>query len=124
MMIPGSNLLGMAFSLIGTEEVAWHRYVKRTENELGEWVSQHLLPVPARGSVQPLDRAKYSDLGLDLAKSYFTLYTSSPIGGVDRQKAPDLVDYNGRRHEVVDVLDWTSLDGWRSVLLIDIGPVP
>jgi len=124
MIIPGSNLLNIALGVIGTQSVLWRQATGRTENRLGQWITAYADPVPVKGSMQSVDRMKYQTLGLDLAKSYYNLYISQPIEGIARGESPDLIDYNGRRHEVVNVLDWSPQDGWRGVMVVDVGPVP
>ncbi|AZD85007.1 hypothetical protein KS461_10075 [Pseudomonas chlororaphis] len=124
MIIPGSNLLNIALGVIGTQAATWHQAIGRTENKLGQLVADYADPVTVQGSMQSVDRMKYQALGLDLAKSYYNFYASTPIDGIARGESPDLIDYNGRRHEVVNVLNWSPQDGWRGVMIVDVGPVP
>ena len=124
MMIPGTNLLGLALTVLGTQTVTWHRAASRAQNEAGQWVTAYDAPVSVRGSWQSVERAKYQTLGLDLAKTYFNFYSAAPIKGVSRGTSPDLLDVNGRRHEVVAVLDWVPQDGWCGVMVVDVGPAP
>jgi hypothetical protein len=124
MNIPGANLLSFALSVIGSQTVTWHRANGRIENELGQWMTQYAPAVEVAGSWQSVDRTKYTALGLDLAKTYYNFYASVPIEGIQREVSPDLLDFKGRRHEVVNVLDWSAQDGWRGVMVVDVGPVP
>lgn len=123
MIVPGANLLNMALGVIGAQTVIWRAYAGRTENALGQWVTTYADPVPLRGSWQPLDRTKYEALGLDLSRTYHNFYASAGIDGINRGESPDLIEYQGRRHEVVNELDWRGQDGWRGVLVIDVGAI-
>lgn len=121
MIVPGANLLNMAMGLIGTQQAAWYRAIGRTQNALGQWVTEYAEPVVIRGSMQPLDRAKYEAMGLDLARQHWVFYTSHPVEGVARGDSPDRLTYNGRKLEVVDETNWYIADGWRGLLLVDEG---
>lgn len=123
-MIPGANLLGLALSVIGTQTATWHRAASRAQNDAGQWVTIYATPVNVRGSWQSVERTKYQALGLDLAKAYFNFYSPAPIQGLGRGTSPDLLDFNGRRHEVVNGLDWVPQNGWRGVMVVDVGPAP
>jgi hypothetical protein len=122
-MIPGSNLLGLALTVIAPQGVEWHKFASRTQNGRGDWINNYETPVALWGSWQPLDQAKYQQLGLDLAKKYFVLYVSAGVDGVERAKAGDLIIRGGRKYQVEDAAnDWLDIDGWRGVMCIDIGP--
>lgn len=123
-MIPGGSLLGLALNVTGTQTVTWHSAAARTQNDAGQWVTTYDIPVRVRGSWQSVERIKYQALGLDLAKTYFNFYSAAPIKGAGRGTSPDLLDFNGRRHEVINVLDWAPQDGWCGVTVVDVGPAP
>lgn len=131
-MIPGSNLLNMALDLIGAQpDVYWRQQTGRTLDEAGEWVPEYAPPLPVKGSLQPLSSARYQQLGLDLARRYFTFFTSAPVQGVGRDRSGDLLDIAGRRYQVEAISntdgggsDWSEIDGWREVVVVDIGSAP
>jgi hypothetical protein len=124
MIVPGSNLLNLALTVIGSQALAWYRATGRTPNALGEFITTYADPVVIYGSLQPIDKAKYEDMGLDLAKTYYAFYTSNGIEGVRRDDSPDWLRWNNRRLEVVDEADWLIQDGWRGLVLVDEGPAP
>lgn len=121
-MIPGSNLLGMALTVIQPQTVIWLQETARTQNAIGQWVTEYATPMPVRGSWQPLDRAKYEQLGLDLAKKYFVFFASIAMTAVERMKAGDVLEFAGNHHHIEDEVDWYIQDGWRGILCIEIGP--
>lgn len=123
-MIADMNLMELALSVVGTQSVTWHHANGRTQNAQGQWIVTYDAPIIVHGSVQAVDRVKYQSMGLDMARRYCVFYGTAPIKGVERGQSPDLLDYNGRRHEVVNELDWLPQAGWCGVLVVDTGPVP
>lgn len=126
-MIPGSNLLNMALGVIGAQpDVYWRQQTGRTLDEAGEWVPEYAPPLPVKGSLQPLSATRYQQLGLDLARRYFSFFTSAPVQGVGRDRSGDLLDIAGRRYQAESLADgdWGDVDGWREVIIVDIGPTP
>jgi hypothetical protein len=121
-MIPGANLLGIAFGAIAQQTIQHLSAIGRTQNEVGAWVTEYAQAVDVRVSWQPVDAKKYEQLGLDLAKEYHTIWMKAPISGIQRGKSPDRFIEGAKLHEVVDVKDWYGQDGWVEILVIDIGP--
>lgn len=122
MIVPGSNLLGMALGVIGSQSVVLYRAIDRDQNPRGDWVTVFAPGVPVEGSWQPVDSRKYVELGLDLKRQYFNFYTSEPIEGAERGTGADQCRRDGRIYEVVGDTPWQSIDGWTSAMFVDIGP--
>lgn len=120
-MIPGINLLGIAFGAIAQQSVYHLSATSRTQNAVGAWVTVYAPPVLHSASLQPVDAKKYEQLGLDLAKEYKNIWLKTPVVGIQRGKSPDRFISGGRLYEVADVKDWYGQDGWSEVLVIDIG---
>ena len=127
-MIPGINVLGIAFGAIAQQTVQHLVSTGRTQNAVGAWVTSYAKPVSLRASWQPVDAKKYEQLGLGMAKEYHNIWLRAPVDGIQRGESPDRFIHGGRLHEVVDVRDWYGQDGWVEILVIDIGayvpPVP
>lgn len=121
MNIPGSNVLGMCLSLIAPQAVKWYRSIGRIQNDLGEWVASYDTPVVLRGSFQPIDKAKYEALGLDLTQHYAVFYVSKRIKQVERQSSGDLLEYCGRKYQTLDGANWMEQDGWIGIMCVDVG---
>ncbi|XAI95259.1 hypothetical protein [Leptolyngbya phage Lbo-JY16] len=117
MIVPGSNILNMAFGLIASQPAVWYQATGRAQNAVGQFITTYAEPVVIRGSMQPMDRARYEALGLDMDKDYWSFHTAHPIDGVDRGKAPDVIEYNGNRYQITKQADW-DVDGWRWLILI------
>ncbi|MFD2405457.1 hypothetical protein ACFSVK_06305 [Azorhizophilus paspali] len=113
--------------LIGAQpDVYWQQQTGRTLDEAGEWVPEYAPPMQVKGSLQPLSAARYQQLGLDLARRYFSFFTSASIQGVGRDSSGDLLDIAARRYQAESLVDgdWSDVDGWREVIVVDIGPTP
>ena len=121
-MIPGINVLAIAFGAIGQQSVQHLVATGRTQNAVGAWVTSYAAPVTLSVSWQPVDAKKYEQLGLDMSKEYHNIWLKSPVIGIQRGKSPDRFIEGGRLHEVIDVKDWYGQDGWSEVMVIDIGP--
>ncbi|WP_197335302.1 phage collar protein [Ralstonia solanacearum] len=95
-MIPGSNLLGLALSVIGKQRVEYFRYIGRKTNDIGDDVSVYADPVPMFGSVQAVDRNMYQYLGLDFQSAISgsmrapTCRTLHAIGPAIRSSGPGI----------------------------------
>lgn len=122
-MIPGSNLLNMAMTLIAAQTVSYYAFTGRTTNEIGIDVPAWAAPVDMRGSLQPVPRNLYQVNGLEYEKNYFTFYTSANILDVRRDVSGDNMAFNGMRLQVISSNDWFAMDGWVGVLCVQV-PVP
>ena len=120
-MIPGINLFQVASSIIATDTVIWSRFVSRSRDALGQWVSVYAEPETIKGSVQPIEARSYQALGLDMSKRYVTLFTSHNVQHVKRETSPDKFEWNGGIWEAQGGDDWFAQDGWREVILVYLG---
>lgn len=122
-MIPGSNVLSLALRAIGPQTVTLYRFASRSIAATGREVSVYAPPVTVRdGSVQPVPRMRYAAMGLDLTRSYVTWFTSAAVRGVERDRAPDVFVFGGRRYDVTSVTAWNLQDGWNEITGVDVGP--
>lgn len=123
MTTPGSNLLNKALQLIKPQTVRYFQWATRTIAATGRFVSTFAPGVDAlQGSLQAVPLTRYASIGLDLQKRYTSWFVSTHVVGVDRDRAGDQYEYNGRRYEVVAETDWFVQDGWVCVIGIDVGP--
>lgn len=124
MIVPGSNLLGLASQLVAFQEAKHWR--NRAVVSGGDGVNAPTY-YPAEDifvSVQPVPRNLYDVYGLDLQKDYVTIYASTRLHDVRRDKAPDLVDYGGTRYSVESNEDWRNQDGWAGSICVSMGNTP
>lgn len=120
-MIPGSNLLNAAFSVIAQQQVTYLRYLSRELNEIGNYVTTYEAGVTLRGSLQAIPRTKYEQYGLDLQKNYVMFYASKNILDLARDISGDLIAFGGKLYQCQSESDWYGVDGWTSVQCVDIG---
>jgi hypothetical protein len=120
-MIPGANVLNMAFRIIAQENVVYYRDLGRIQNLIGQDITQYDPGTQMSGSFQPVPRSLYTQYGLDLTKSYYTFYTSNNLLDVTRNISGDQIAFNGQRYQCEAANDWFMIDGWKGVLCIHIG---
>lgn|SRR5574337_904357 len=118
-MIPGSNLLDFAMTLIDSTMVAYYQATGRTVNDVGQDVTSYAAPVNVAGSLQPVSRKLYKENGLDWQKSYFIFYTQTNMIDTQRNVSADKIVFNGSTYLCEsDNADWYAIDGWESILCV------
>lgn len=123
MNVPGSNILAAALTVICPEGFEYFKYRGTTTNAIGFDVVSFEAGVMVSGTVQAVDRAIYSDLGLDWEKQYIRIWTTQDIDDLERDRAGDQIEWNGDRYQIVDQSDWHSQDGWNGCLFVEV-PAP
>lgn len=121
-MIPGSNILALALSVIAPTTVTYHKALSRTTNAVGQYVTQYDEGVCVDGSLQPVPQSMYAQLELDFSKQYYTFYSTTPISDVERDATPDKIVYMGAEYVTVSRSDWSSIDGWNGVMFVKVKP--
>jgi hypothetical protein len=121
MRIPGANLLRKAFTLISRSDLFYYQAIGRSFNNVGQYVTEYAPGVAIKGSWQPVSKKEYEALGLDFQKSYFNLYIPKNILDLKRNVSADQVSFEGERFQVESATDWFNVDGWLSVLCVEIG---
>lgn len=119
-MIPGSNILGLALSVINPQLMQWRAFVSRDENSVGDTIAVFADAVEFFGSMQPVNKALYQQLGLNLAKNYQTLYVKGDIQPVARDRDGDLILFNGRTFQCESDRDWSGVGEYRKILCVEI----
>jgi hypothetical protein len=117
-MIPGSNLLNMALSVINTQTVQYYKAKSRTLNAVGQYVTSYDDPINVAGSFQPVPRTLYEKYGLDLQKDYFTFYVSQDLIDIQRDVSPDQIVFNSKTYQCLSANDWFEMDGWVGILCV------
>jgi len=120
-MIPGQNLLKMAFSVIAKTTVSYFKFAGRSLNDVGQDITTYDPPFDITGSVQEVQRDMYDKFGLDLQNSYIMFYTETNVLDVGRDVSGDQLEWNGGRYQCESDTEWHPIDGWDSVLCVRIG---
>jgi hypothetical protein len=136
-VIPGSNILKTALSVIGSQTVNWFKFQSTAPGPTGLQTATYAASVTITlGSVQPVPRSRYEAYGLDWQKSYVTWFVPNvdaqpikrnPDGSGDVIEWPvnndgSLIAGKSRRYQLVGDTPWTNIDSWTYVIGIDIGP--
>lgn len=122
-MIPGSNILEMALTVIGSTDVNYFAFLNRTTNTVGFDVTNYSIPILiTSGSVQAVERKVYQNLGLDWAHQYINWFVPElDVTDIARDSSGDVIETLGRRYQLVGREDWLGIDGWKKIIAIDIG---
>lgn len=120
MIVPGANILKMAERLVSTQSFVYNRFKERETNGIGYDVATYYPPVAVRGSIQPIQRALYAQMGLDLQKNYYNIYLSKGIVDIRRDTSGDQFDFNCKKYQVLSITDWYAMDGWDQVLVVEV----
>lgn len=117
MLVPGSNLLAMASTLIASQTVGYAKYEGKTKTPQGVLIPTYAARVDVEGSFQPVSVDRVQRLGLDMSVEWATFYAYGFNAPLLRGTAPDRFYRGGGVWEVYGLADWASQDGWQAVLL-------
>ena len=120
MNIPGANLLSIASRVIRFETLGHRAFVSRSANSAGDFVSTFAESVDIQGSMQPIERKLYQQLGLNLSKNYATLYTSAALKATDRDREGDLITFAGKTWQCESDQNWAAMDGFTKMLCVEV----
>lgn len=120
MSVPGSNILKQAARAIKLQPVMLYSNQGRITNSFGIDIPQFAPGAIIRGSVQAVSRSKYEYLGLDLQKNYVYLYTAACVKDLQRDINGDEFTFGGKRFQCESKTNWDFIDGWSSVLSVEI----
>lgn len=118
--VPGSNLLKTALSVIGNQSFYYYRFLARSSNPNGQYVTIYNPPARLNGSIQPVPRTLYDVYGLDLQKHYITLFVSADVLDISRDISGDLIMYRGQMYQSLSKTKWFQQDGWGSVIFAQV----
>jgi hypothetical protein len=120
MRVPGGNLLKSARRLIKFESVQYFQTTGREKNAARQYVGTYAAGVPLSCSVQSVDRAKYTQLGLSLEKFYVQVWASMNMVDIQRDSSGDQFIYDGALYQLADGRTWFKQDGWASCFAVRI----
>lgn len=122
-MIPGSDLLDLALTVIDAQTVAYYKTTGRELNAIGQEITSYEAPAMIVGSMQPVPRRLYEAYGLPFNRTYYTFYTSNDTEDIERDTSGDQIVYNNQRFQVESNNDWFAADGWQGVLCVLVDTV-
>lgn len=117
MIVPGSNLLSIAFRAIAPIKVQYLQFQSRALNAVGQYISAYAAPVDVMASVQAVSRGAYKQFGLDFQKNYVAIYVSVDAVDIDRNVTGDkFILPDGRIYQLENQDDWFGADGgWQGI---------
>lgn len=114
------NLLNAALRIQPKQTVQYSKFSGRTTNEIGFDVCTYDTAVDLVGSLQAVPRSVYEQMGLNFQKRYVMFYASSPIQDVGRDVSGDKIAFGSKTYQVVSATDWHPINGWQSVLCVEV----
>ncbi|UXD82700.1 head protein [Pbunavirus wadjak13] len=120
-MIPGANLLRMAFSVIGTQLVQYRKFEQRTKNSQAQYVSVFGEPFQLAASIQRVRRDQYVQFNLEFQRNYVMIFANFEMVDLGRDLAGDQFIWTGRVFQLESQGSWFYQDGWGVCLAVDIG---
>lgn len=120
-MIPGANLLRMAFGVIGTQIVRYRKFEQRVKNDQAQYVSIFEEPFDLAASVQRVRRDQYVQFNLEFQRNYVMIFANFEMVDLDRDVAGDQFLWTGRVFQLESQGSWFYQDGWGVCLAVDIG---
>jgi hypothetical protein len=120
MKVPGQNLLNMALSVIGKQTFSYNAYTGRVIGANGMLIAAYAASVTVQGSVQPVPRRLFEQMGLDLQSNYSFFFVPQAVFDVGRDSSGDQFIYNNQTWQLLSRTPWSAVDGWDSVLCIEV----
>ncbi len=120
-MIAGSNLFLTASRLIARQDVLYWPFKSRGVNSIGFDIAEYDEPYIIKANIQAVQKDVYQQLGLDFQKRYFVGYFDLDVLDINRDVSGDQISFAGRQLQALSGLDWFHLDGWKSIVFVDIG---
>ena len=115
-----SNLLQDALDVIGRQTFLYYQFMGRTTNSIGIDVAARSPAVTVTGSFQPVPRTLYAVMGLDLQKYYAQFFVPQNVIDIERDSSGDQFAYNGKLFQVESRTDWHGVNGWVSLLAVQV----
>ena len=112
------NLLEQALSVLPAVNFYYRLYEGETRNELGVKIPSYGQWLSCRGMVQPVNRSKYEDLGLDFAKNYINVWGTLNLKTVGLQNQPDQILWNSCIWTITAVNEWFQYNNWVNVTAV------
>ncbi len=122
-MIPGGNLLNLAMSAIQKQQLGYVAYAGRALAANGDYVPAYLNAVTIGGSIQPIKRSLYENMGLDFQKNYVNIFVPNDINDIKRASAGDQFTFKEKTFQVLSNEEWFQMDGWDQVLCVEVPTV-
>jgi len=116
----GFNLLATTQTVIGKQNYQIKKWLSKSENDIGFDIDVYDIAEERTGSVQPVKRSVYNNLGLDFSKIYIQIWDVNLIDVLNRSDNADQIMFNGGIYKALPDDNWVS-GSWNSVICVRIG---
>lgn len=123
-MIPGSNLLNLATTIIAKVPFSYYAFTGRSYDNAGDLAINYAAAVTKYGSVQPVARTLFEQMGLDFSRDYITIHTPNNITGIQKGTSGDYVRWNAQWWVVETQTNWYAVDGWKEIVCVRTDTAP
>ena len=123
-MIPGSDLLSMALTVIDSAQFDYYPFSARKLQPNGQYLNLYSFPLSLQGSAQAVRRELYQRLGLQFDKYYYTFFVQQNTIDVSRDVAGDMIYYQGNMYQCQSITPWYGVDGWVEILTVKVQNIP
>lgn len=120
MSIPGQNILAAALSIIAKQTFTYSAFIGRSLASNADQVPTYTTPITVQGSVQPVPRHLFEQMGLSFQSNYANFYVPQSVLDIARGVAGDQFIFNGQTYEAISKTPWHAIDGWDAVLCIQV----
>lgn len=114
------NLMKMASTVIPLQSMSYTPYASLTINDVGLEVTTYGTTQTLKASIQAVPRTTYEALGLDFQKKYVSVFIERNLLDLGRGVSGDKFTYNGETYQVESETDWYNVDGWTSLMAVQI----
>jgi len=116
-----SNLLAKASTLIPLKKYQYLKFNSNIVNDVGIVSPAYDVAITIKANIQPVSRDVYEQFGLDMQKTYYTIFTSEVLQDLQRDKTGDKIIFNGKTLQIESNKgDWDSQYGFNSYLGVQI----
>lgn len=119
-MIKGQNIHSLASKVLKQDKIIFYKWSSRIKNDIGYWIDTYEEPIEIIVTLQALTRTQISQIGLDMTRRCYRIWTSEDVMDLYRDRSNDHVEINGIRYKLSNEEDWTYKSGWNSALATEV----
>ena len=113
--------MAKASTLIPLKKYQYFKFNSNSINSVGIITPSYDTSTTIKANIQPVNRSVYEQFGLDMQKTYYTIFTSEILQDLQRDKTGDKIIFNGKTLQIESTNeDWDSQYGFNSYLGVQI----
>lgn len=115
------NIFASASRLIPQRNYQYLQFSNNSINDVGIVANSYSTEITIKANIQPVNRSVYEQFGLDMQKTYYTVFSSTLMQDLQRDVTGDQVIFNGKTLQIESTQgDWNSQYGFNSYLAVQI----